>query len=114
MYNYFGLMPKAVCGTMFLIIPLFLAVFVYTVLNFQALQLLRYDFVKMFYPDNLLPSVSPLIIYIEKASYCIRPVSLSLRLFSNMLAGHILLHICNGYIKEAIFIKGSFFFGFFC
>jgi len=50
------------------------------------------NFVKQFIPATKGPIV-PLLIIIEIFSYCIRPFSLSIRLFANMLAGHTLLHI---------------------
>ena len=49
-------------------------------------------FVNQFIPATTGPIV-PLLIVIEIFSYCIRPISLSIRLFANMLAGHTLLHI---------------------
>lgn len=54
------------------------------------------DFVKQFIPATTGPIV-PLLIVIEIFSYCIRPFSLSIRLFANMLAGHTLLHILAGF-----------------
>ena len=50
------------------------------------------NFVKQFIPATTGPIV-PLLVVIEIFSYCIRPFSLSIRLFANMLAGHTLLHI---------------------
>ena len=49
-------------------------------------------FVNQFIPATTGPIV-PILIVIEIFSYCIRPFSLSIRLFANMLAGHTLLHI---------------------
>jgi len=40
----------------------------------------------------------PLIVVIEIVSYLIRPLSLSLRLFANMMAGHALVHILLGFV----------------
>jgi len=56
----------------------------------------RSRFVKQFVPATTGPIV-PLLIVIEVFSYCIRPISLSVRLFANMLAGHTLLHIIAGF-----------------
>lgn len=53
-------------------------------------------FVKQFIPATTGPIV-PLLIVIEIFSYCIRPFSLSIRLFANMLAGHTLLHILSSF-----------------
>jgi ATP synthase subunit 6 len=57
-----------------------------------GLYVQRSAFVKQFIPATTGPIV-PLLIVIEIFSYCIRPISLSVRLFANMLAGHTLLHI---------------------
>jgi F-type H+-transporting ATPase subunit a len=43
----------------------------------------------------------PLIVLIEVVSYLIRPVSLALRLFANMMAGHTLVHILLGFAAGA-------------
>lgn len=56
----------------------------------------RGKFVNQFIPATTGPIV-PLLIVIEVFSYCIRPISLSIRLFANMLAGHTLLHIIAGF-----------------
>lgn len=52
----------------------------------------KMDFLKQFVPDVKGP-ILPIIVVIEVFSFLIRPVSLSVRLFANMLAGHSLLHI---------------------
>jgi len=52
----------------------------------------KMDFLKQFVPDVKGP-ILPIIVVIEIFSFLIRPVSLSVRLFANMLAGHSLLHI---------------------
>ena len=49
------------------------------------------------------------MILIEIMSYCIRPISLSVRLFANMLAGHTLLHIVAGFGVNLL--KVNFIFG---
>lgn len=50
-------------------------------------------FFGLFVPQGAPPVLLPLIVVIEIVSYCIRPVSLALRLFANMMAGHTLVHI---------------------
>ena len=52
--------------------------------------------------------MAPVVIYIEFISFCIRPFSLSIRLFANILSGHILVHIFSGY--GYMFLNGGFFF----
>ena len=50
-------------------------------------------FFGLFVPQGAPAVLLPLIVVIEIVSYCIRPVSLALRLFANMMAGHTLVHI---------------------
>jgi F-type H+-transporting ATPase subunit a len=63
---------------------------------FIAISIQKKNFVKQFIPEITGP-ILPLLIVIEIFSYCIRPFSLSIRLFANMLAGHTLLHILAGF-----------------
>jgi len=50
-------------------------------------------FFGLFVPSGAPAVLLPLIVVIEIVSYCIRPISLALRLFANMMAGHTLVHI---------------------
>ena len=52
----------------------------------------KINFLKNFVAD-ITGQILPVIVAIEVFSYLIRPISLSIRLFANMLAGHSLLHI---------------------
>jgi len=59
-----------------------------------------------------------MLFFIEILSYIARPISVSVRLFANMLSGHILLHILAGFLFQAgainflgASIPGSLFFG---
>ena len=51
------------------------------------------QFFGLFVPSGAPAVLLPLIVVIEIVSYCIRPISLALRLFANMMAGHTLVHI---------------------
>lgn len=55
-------------------------------------------FLKLFVPDGVPVFVLPLIVLIEFVSYMIRPISLSVRLFANMLAGHTMMKIFGGFV----------------
>lgn len=61
-----------------------------------AITVQKEKFIKQFIPEITGP-ILPLLVVIEIFSYCIRPFSLSIRLFANMLAGHTLLHILAGF-----------------
>ena len=59
-------------------------------------------FLKLFVPSGLPGVIAPFIILIEILSFLSRPVSLSLRLFGNMLAGHIVLKVFAGFRGLAV------------
>jgi F-type H+-transporting ATPase subunit a len=54
-------------------------------------------FFKIFVPSGVSPFILPLVVPIEVFSFFIRPVSHSVRLFANMLAGHITLSVFAGF-----------------
>lgn len=58
-------------------------------------------FFGLFVPAGAPVFLLPLIVVIEVVSYCIRPISLALRLFANMMAGHTLVHIILGFAAGA-------------
>jgi len=60
------------------------------------------QFLASFIPGNVPLWIKPLLCVVEIISFLIRPVSLSVRLFANMMAGHILLHIIIGVFTYAI------------
>jgi F-type H+-transporting ATPase subunit a len=55
-------------------------------------------FLKLFWPSDIPIFVMPLIVPIEVISFLSRPISLSVRLFANMLAGHIALKVFASFI----------------
>ncbi|MCL4142363.1 UNVERIFIED_CONTAM: hypothetical protein GTU68_039659 [Idotea baltica] len=68
-----------------------------------------FGFLKLFVPSAIL---MPLVIAIEVISFLSRPISLSVRLFANMLAGHITLKVFAGFVTSlsamgAIGVVGS-------
>lgn len=94
--NLIGLMPYgftvtaqvAVTGT--LALSFFIGL---TIIGFKEQGI---SFLKLFVPSGIPMWLLPLLIVIEIMSYSLRPLSLAIRLFANMLAGHVLLHIIAG------------------
>ena len=56
------------------------------------------EFFNLFVPSGVPKPLIPFLVVIEVVSYLIRPFSLSVRLFANMLAGHTLLNILSAFI----------------
>ncbi|MCL4158401.1 UNVERIFIED_CONTAM: hypothetical protein GTU68_064413 [Idotea baltica] len=95
--NVLGLTPYAFTPTSHIIVTFMLAFSFFIGLTIVGFSRQGLGFLKLFVPSGVPVAILPLMILIEIMSYCIRPISLSVRLFANMLAGHTLLHIVAGF-----------------
>lgn len=96
--NLAGMIPYSFTSTSHIIVTFALAFAVFmgvTVIGFAKHGL---GFLKLFAPSGVPPVLYILIIPIEVMSYLTRPISLSVRLFANMLAGHIMMKVFAGFI----------------
>ncbi|MGH6800826.1 MAG: F0F1 ATP synthase subunit A, partial [Methylocella sp.] len=59
-------------------------------------------FLRLFVPSGVPVALMPLLVPIEIISFLSRPVSLSVRLFANMLAGHITLKVMGGFVVSLL------------
>ena len=96
--NLLGLIPYTFTYTSHIIVTFAMAIFVFvgvTVIGFCKHGL---HYFRMFFPKGA-PAVTALILVpIEIISYLSRPISLAVRLFANMLAGHIMLVIIASFV----------------
>lgn len=67
-----------------------------------------FGFLKLFVPSGVPPWLLPLVSLIEFVSFLSRPISLAIRLFANMLAGHVILKVFAGFIISLIGAGGVF------
>ncbi|MGE4217952.1 MAG: F0F1 ATP synthase subunit A [Alphaproteobacteria bacterium] len=98
MGNLLGMLPYSFTFTSHIIVTFALAITVFigvTVLGFVKHGM---HFFSFFAPAGTPPLLLPLLVPIEILSYLSRPVSLSVRLFANMLAGHTLLKVIAGFV----------------
>jgi F-type H+-transporting ATPase subunit a len=96
--NLLGLLPGAFTVTSHIIITLALALVVFlgaTVIGFAKHGA---GYLKLFAPAGVPVVLLPLVVVIEVISYFIRPFSLSIRLFANMMAGHMMLKVIAGFV----------------
>jgi F-type H+-transporting ATPase subunit a len=63
-------------------------------------------FFKLFLPSGVPMFMAPILVPIEILSYLSRPISLSIRLFANMMAGHTMMKVFAGFIIPLGFIGG--------
>lgn len=95
--NMLGMVPYSFTYTSHIIVTLTLAMVVF--LTVTAVGFLRHGlhFFSLFAPAGAPAWLLPLIVPIEMLSYLSRPVSLSVRLFANMMAGHTMLKVFAGF-----------------
>jgi F-type H+-transporting ATPase subunit a len=96
--NVIGLIPYTFTVTSHIIITASLALLVFTIVIAYGVWKNGLHFFKLFAPSGIPIYLMPLIVLIEVLSFLSRPLSHSLRLFANMLAGHITLKVFAGFI----------------
>ena len=96
--NLLGLFPYSFTYTSHLAVTLGMAMVVFIGTTVIAFIKHGFHFFTFFLPHGTPWYVAPLLVPIEVLSYFTRPVSLSLRLFANMMAGHTLLKVFGGFV----------------
>lgn len=96
--NLFGLLPGAFTVTSHIVITAAMALFVFIGVTIIGIILHGFHFFMYFVPKGAPMWLMPLMIPIEVLSYFIRPLSLSVRLFANMVAGHVMLAVVGGFV----------------
>jgi len=98
--NLIGIIPFTFSVTSHLIVTLSLALMVFLTVFLYGLYKNGLKFFKLFVPSGIPMYILPLIVVIEVISFLSRPVSHSVRLFANMLAGHITLKVFAGFVAS--------------
>lgn len=98
MGNLLGLLPYQFTYTSHLAVTFGLAAMVIVLVTVVALSIHGLHFFSYFLPAGAPKLLAPLIILIEIISYLSRPISLSVRLFANMFAGHVMLDVFATFI----------------
>ncbi len=96
--NLLGMVPYSFTFTSHIVVTFALALFVFIGVTLIALVKHKMHFFTFFMPPGVPMLMAPLLIPIEIISYLSRPISLSVRLFANMLAGHTLLKVFAGFV----------------
>ena len=91
--NVVGLFPYAFTYTSHIAVTFGLAAVVFILTTLVALALHGKKFFGYFFPEGAPVWLAPIIVPVEVVSYLSRPISLSIRLFANMVAGHVLLKV---------------------
>lgn len=109
MCNFLGMTPYSFTATSQVAVTLSLALVAFvTVTIFAIYRNGLKGFFHMFLPSGVPIWMAPVIFLIEFFSFLIRPITLSVRLFANMVAGHVLLKVVAGFIISLGIIFGIF------
>ncbi|MBV9524028.1 MAG: F0F1 ATP synthase subunit A, partial [Alphaproteobacteria bacterium] len=91
--NLIGMVPYSFTYTSHIAVTAGLAIMVIIIVTAVALRIHGLHFFSYFVPEGSPKLLMPLIVPVEIISYLSRPVSLSIRLFANMVAGHVMFEV---------------------
>jgi len=97
MGNMLGMIPYSFTYTSHIAVTMGLALSIFIFVTILGFVKHGFHFFSLFCPAGVPLALKPLIIPIEVLSYMIRPVTLSVRLFANMMAGHLMLKVFAGF-----------------
>ena len=104
--NMLGMIPYTFTVTSHIIVTFVLASFIFigvTIIGFIKHGL---GYLKLFVPSGVPMVLLPLIVVIEIISYLSRPISLSVRLFANMMAGHTMMKVFGSFVVSLGIVGG--------
>jgi F-type H+-transporting ATPase subunit a len=96
--NMVGMIPGFFTVTSHIIVTAALAALVFLTVIIVGFAKNGIGFLRLFVPEGVPIAILPLVVLIEVISFLSRPVSHSVRLFANMLAGHITLKVFGGFV----------------
>ncbi|MDO9563904.1 MAG: F0F1 ATP synthase subunit A [Bradyrhizobium sp.] len=96
--NVIGVIPYTFTVSSHLIVTFGLAVLVFLIVVFYGFYKNGLKFFKLFVPSGVPLYILPLVVVVEVISFFLKPVSHSVRLFANMLAGHIALKVFASFV----------------
>jgi F-type H+-transporting ATPase subunit a len=96
--NLMGMIPYAYTFTSQIIVTFAMAFTIFVGVTILGLVRHGFHFFTLFFPSGTPIALAPVLIPIEVISYFVRPVSLSVRLFANMMAGHTMMKVFGGFV----------------
>jgi len=96
--NTLGMVPFSFTPTSHIIVTFALAFVVFIGVTIIGFAKNGAGFLRLFAPSGVPMALMPLLVPIEVISYFVRPISLSVRLFANMMAGHTMLKVFGGFV----------------
>lgn len=106
--NVLGMIPYNFTPTSHLVVTFVLSFMTFLIINLVGVSIHRIKIFGLFLPNGAPVLLIPLLIPIEFISYIFRVISLSVRLFANMMAGHTLLKVIGGFSWSMLMNGGVF------
>ncbi len=104
--NMIGMLPYSFTVTSHIIVTLAFAMFIFIGVTILGFIIHGFKYLKIFVPSGVPIVLLPIIMIIEIISYLSRPISLSVRLFANMMAGHTMLKVFGGFVISLGLVAG--------
>ena len=104
--NMIGMLPYSFTVTSHIIVTLAFAVFIFVGVTILGFVIHGFKYLKIFVPSGVPAVLLPIIMVIEIISYLSRPISLSVRLFANMMAGHTMMKVFGGFVVSLGIVGG--------
>lgn len=104
--NLIGMVPYSFTATSHLVVTFGLSVSLFIGITIVGFQTHGIHFFSFLLPKGAPLALAPLLVVLELVSYCFRAVSLGVRLFANMMAGHTLVKILSGFAWTMLSVGG--------
>ncbi len=111
--NLVGLVPYSFTLTSHLVVTFTLSIAIFTGVNIICFRLHGIEFFSLFFPAGTSLGLAFLLVPVELMSYVFRPLSMGIRLFANLMAGHTLLKVFAGFAWTLMSCTGILFFSHF-
>jgi len=103
--NLIGLIPYSFTTTSHLIVTFSLSFSIFIGINIICIQIHKFHMLSLFIPSNTSFGLALLLVPIELLSYIFKPISLGVRLFANLMAGHTLLKVIVGFSWSMLLLE---------
>ena len=103
--NLIGLVPYSFTITSHLIVTFTLSIAIFIGVNIIGIKKYQFHMLSLFIPANTSFGLALLLVPIEFVSYIFKPISLGVRLFANLMAGHTLLKVIVGFSWSMLLIE---------
>lgn len=104
--NLIGMIPYSFTATSHLIVTFGLSLSLFIGITIVGFQIHGLHFFSFLLPKGAPLILAPLLVVLELVSYCFRAISLGVRLFANMMAGHTLVKILSGFSWTMLSVGG--------